>query len=104
MNTKPKHAPEPWKTFGMLVYSDPTDSSDVSKSVLVAATYCTVDGEPRTFDADRISACVTACAGIPDPKQAIEAARKALANVLIDAEHGTTAVQEVRKALALLSL
>lgn len=76
--TEMKHPPEPWKTWGVEVRSDPKNTSNLDDSTLVAVTYGDVDGKPRTFTATRICECVNACRGIKDPEAAIKAVREAL--------------------------
>lgn len=53
-------SPAPWKLWGMQVMSDPKGASNVADCIPVADTYYTVDGRPRTWNADLIATYRTA--------------------------------------------
>jgi hypothetical protein len=76
--SKPKHTPEPWARWG----SDQVASTVTGKIVAEVPAY-TLSGKVKNEDqanAERIVACVNACAGIEDPS-AVQEMRKALSEV-----------------------
>lgn len=112
---KPKHTPEPWSadlTRHTPSLSIPIQAAGVQHSVAAAPLdfYSTAWDKPAATyrqnatakaNAERIVACVNACAGIPDPAAAIRAAERALRSVLAQCGGDDDAFPEVRAALKL---
>lgn len=87
MSHSPKHTPEPWHTYegrGISLFNDESDAVIVSTPERSRSAYRVRDRlvEPTETDhanAARIVACVNACTGMDDPKEAIANAIKTLA-------------------------
>lgn len=73
-----KHTPEPWKAYvnprngAIGVYSITTEND------VAGCNHLGLPANARKANANRIVACVNACAGIEDPASAISDAREAL--------------------------
>jgi len=51
--------PGPWKVWAMSVLADPVGNSNLDDGIRIANTFFTIDGHPRTNDADFIAAART---------------------------------------------
>ena len=65
-----------WKLWGMQVASDYDGTSNIDTATMVAQTYQTVNGAPRTFDADLICSLVNNAPWLLELAEEAWAARK----------------------------